>query len=142
MLYHKIVNISWPLKVNKGNKSFHIQSSETWKELFFGLSPDTVEKDLRNHFKQFGQLVDVQVMRNKETSRSREFAFVLFACSFMAEAAMEHEEHILNGVKIKLQFAIQDIPRQYDHYGISQRVHASSTYFSLSNNRAAQLINF
>ena len=50
-------------------------------------------------------------MRNKETSRSREFAFVLFACSFMAEAAMEHEEHILNGVKIKLQFAIQDIPR-------------------------------
>ena len=66
---------------------------------------------MRNHFKQFGQLVDVQVMRNKETSRSREFAFVLFACSFMAEAAMEHEEHILNGVKIKLQFAIQDIPR-------------------------------
>ena len=82
-----------------------------------GLSPDTVEKDLRKHFIQFGQLVDAQVMRDKACKgKSRGIAFVLFACSFMAEAAMEHEEHILNNVKITLEFAVKDIPR-YDNSG-------------------------
>ena len=78
---------------------------------FLGLSPDTVEKDLRKHFTQFGQLVDVQVMRDKAAGVSRGFAFVTFACSFMAEAAMEHEKHVINDVEITPQFATQDIPR-------------------------------
>ena len=82
------------------------------RKLFLGgLSLETVEKDLRKHFTQFGQLVDVQVMRDKSTGTSRGFAFVTFACSFMAEAAVEHEEHILNEVKITPQFATPDIPR-------------------------------
>ena len=82
------------------------------RKLFLGgLSLETVEKDLRKHFTQFGQLVDVQVMRDKASGTSRGFAFVTFACSFMAEAAVEHEEHILNEVKITPQFATPDIPR-------------------------------
>ena len=68
------------------------------RKLFLGgLAPETVEKDLRKHFTQFGQIVDVQVMRDRAAGTSRGFAFVTFACSFMAEAAMEHEEeHIIN----------------------------------------------
>ena len=50
-------------------------------------------------------------MRDKAAGVSRGFAFVTFACSFMAEAAMEHEKHVINDVEITPQFATQDIPR-------------------------------
>jgi RNA recognition motif-containing protein len=51
-------------------------------------------------------------MRNKEDGKSRGFGFVTFACSFMAEAAMEHKEpHVINGKEIAPKFATPDIPR-------------------------------
>merc|ERR1719232_209031 len=82
------------------------------RKLFLGgLSLDTVEKDLRKHFIQFGQIVDVQVMRDREAGVSRGFAFVTFSCSFMAEAAVEHETHIINNRPITPQFATPDVPR-------------------------------
>ena len=52
-------------------------------------------------------------MRDKAAGVSRGFAFVTFACSFMAEAAMEHEKHVINDVEITPQFATQDIPRYF-----------------------------
>ena len=82
------------------------------RKLFLGgLSPETVEKDLRKHFIQFGQIVDVQVMRDRASGTSRGFGFVTFACSFMAEAAAEQEDHIINGRPITPQYATQDTPR-------------------------------
>ncbi len=83
------------------------------RKLFLGgLSSDTVEKDLRKHFSQFGQLVDVQVMRDREAGVSRGFGFVTFACSFMAEAAIDHAEgHIINDKKIEPKIATPDLPR-------------------------------
>ncbi|XP_040568298.1 uncharacterized protein [Lepeophtheirus salmonis] len=83
------------------------------RKLFLGgLAPETIEKDLRKHFSQFGQLVDVQVMRDREQGGiSRGFGFVTFACSFMAETALEQKEHILNGKKIEPKYATPDIPR-------------------------------
>ena len=76
------------------------------------MSPDTVEKDLRKHFTQFGQVVDVQVMRDKEKGVSRCFGFVTFACSFMAEAAFEHkEDHLINDKVVALRLARPDKKR-------------------------------
>ena len=71
-----------------------------------------VEKDLRKHFTQFGQIVDVQVMRDREEGKSRGFGFVTFACSFMAEAAMEHEGgHVINDKEITPKYATPDVGR-------------------------------
>merc|ERR1712223_1251922 len=82
------------------------------RKLFLGgLAPESVEKDLRKHFIQFGQIADVQVMRDREAGVSRGFAFVTFACSFMVEAAMEHKEHLISNRLITPQFATQDVPR-------------------------------
>eukprot|EP00096_Caligus_rogercresseyi_P013511 TRINITY_DN6146_c0_g1_i3.p1 TRINITY_DN6146_c0_g1~~TRINITY_DN6146_c0_g1_i3.p1 ORF type:complete len:335 (-),score=133.00 TRINITY_DN6146_c0_g1_i3:507-1511(-) len=83
------------------------------RKLFLGgLSPETIEKDLRKHFSQFGQLVDVQVMRDRERAGlSRGFGFVTFACSFMAEAALEMKEHVVNEKKIEAKYATPDAPR-------------------------------
>jgi RNA recognition motif-containing protein len=98
-------------KLKKQQEMDQLYMREERKLFLGGLSPDTVEKDLRKHFTQFGQIVDVQVMRDKEAGVSRGFGFVTFACTFMAEAAVEHEEHILNDIKITPQFATQDVPR-------------------------------
>ena len=98
-------------KLKKQQEMDQLYMREERKLFLGGLSPDTVEKDLRKHFTQFGQIVDVQVMRDKEAGVSRGFGFVTFACTFMAEAAVEHEEHLLNGIKITPQFATQDVPR-------------------------------
>ena len=47
-------------------------------------------------------------MRDKESGKSRAFGFVTFACSFMAEAALEHVEHIINNRKIEPRLAQPD----------------------------------
>lgn len=56
-------------------------------------------------------MVDVQVMRDRESGKSRGFGFVTFACSFMAEAAMEAQEHVINGKEIGLKYTTPDLPR-------------------------------
>lgn len=97
------------LQKDKQMEALHMQ--ECRKLFLGGLSYDTVEKDLRKHFIQFGHIVDVQVMRDRETGTSRGFGFVTFACSFMAEAAMEHAEHIINDQKIEPKLAKPDATR-------------------------------
>ena len=100
------------MKALKKQKEMDMLYAREERKLFLGgLAPETVEKDLRKHFIQFGQIVDVQVMRDREAGTSRGFAFVTFACSFMAEAAVEHERHIINNRPITPQFATPDVPR-------------------------------
>ncbi len=46
----------------KKEKEMELASMREERKLFIGgLSPDTVEKDLRKHFTQFGQVIDAQV---------------------------------------------------------------------------------
>ena len=51
----------------------------------------------------------LQVMREKtgekNAGKSRGFGFVTFSCSFMAEAAMDAKEHMVNNVKIEPRYA-------------------------------------
>ena len=50
------------LKKIKKEKEMEMLYLREERKLFLGgLSPDTVEKDLRKHFTQFGQLVEAQV---------------------------------------------------------------------------------
>lgn len=72
-----------------------------------GLTPATVEKDLWRHFEQFGQVVESRIMRDRENGgSSRGFGFVTFACSFMAEAALERpEDHVIDGNAVEVRRA-------------------------------------
>jgi len=95
----------------KKEKELELLYQREERKLFLGgLAQETVERDLRKHFTQFGQIVDVQVMRDKEAGGvSRGFGFVTFACSFMAEAAIEHkEEHVINGKVVEPKLAKPD----------------------------------
>jgi len=99
-------------RLKKEQRTASLYAKEERKLFLGGLSLDTVEKDLRRHFEQFGQLIDVQVMRDRQSGVSRGFGFVAFACSFMAEAALEHPGgHVINGKEIQPQPATPDAPR-------------------------------
>jgi RNA recognition motif-containing protein len=99
-------------KLKKEKELEQLYNREERKLFLGGLSQDTVEKDLRTHFTQFGQIIDAHVMRDRESGKSRGFGFVTFACSFMADAAMEHQQgHVINGKKIEPKYATPDVPR-------------------------------
>lgn len=95
-------------QMEKEEKMRQLYQREERKLYLGGLSRDTVEKDLRKHFIKYGMMVDVQVMRNREDGTSRGFGFVTFASTFMAEAAMEDKEHIINDVAVAVKFAQAD----------------------------------
>ncbi|OMJ28941.1 putative RNA-binding protein [Smittium culicis] len=60
---------------NTQNQSFD-QKPDT---LFAGgLPPSATEDDLRNSFSQFGNIVEIKMMFDRETGRSRGFAFIQF----------------------------------------------------------------
>ncbi len=59
-------------------------------KLYVGnLSYDTTEASLQAHFEQAGDVEDVAIIRDRETGRSRGFAFVEMADDDQAQAAIE-----------------------------------------------------
>ena len=52
-----------------------------------------------------------QVLRDKESGKSRAFGFVTFACSFMAEAALECDNHVINNRKVEPRLATPDVKK-------------------------------
>jgi hypothetical protein len=61
-----------------------------------GLSPETTAAELRVAFAKFGELVDVAVVSDRATNRSRGFGFVTYAQSTAADAAIKE----LNGTEL------------------------------------------
>ena len=62
-----------------------------------GLADETTEKDVMEAFQEFGTVVDLKVMRDNDTGKSRNYGFLTFAQEFMLEAALEKREfHISN----------------------------------------------
>jgi RNA recognition motif-containing protein len=67
------------------------------KKLFVGgLSWGTTEEGLQQAFAQFGELVEVKVVVDRDTGRSRGFGFVTFANPDDADRALEE----MNGTSL------------------------------------------
>uniref|UniRef100_A0A2I3FYT8 RRM domain-containing protein n=1 Tax=Nomascus leucogenys TaxID=61853 RepID=A0A2I3FYT8_NOMLE len=62
---------------------------EQLRKLFIGgLSFETTDDSLREHFEKWGTLTDCVVMRDPQTKRSRGFGFVTYSCVEEVDAAM------------------------------------------------------
>lgn len=71
------------------------------RKLFVGgLSYDTTEQDLRNHFGQYGEIDRVNVKTDPQTGRSRCFAFIIFQSPDSIEKVVAFEDHTINGKKV------------------------------------------
>ncbi|XP_058790934.1 uncharacterized protein LOC131664084 [Phymastichus coffea] len=78
-----------------------LQDTLNDRKLFVGgLSWETTEKELRNHFSQFGDIESINVKTDPFTGRSRGFAFIVFSKVESLDKAMAHGDHIINNKKV------------------------------------------
>lgn len=71
---------------------------EHLRKLFIGgLAPYTTEEGLKVFYGQWGKVVDVVVMRDATTKRSRGFGFITYTKSLMVDKAQENRPHVIDG---------------------------------------------
>jgi len=71
---------------------------EHLRKLFIGgLAPYTSEEGLKQFYGQWGKVVDVVVMRDAATKRSRGFGFITYTKSIMVDRAQENRPHVIDG---------------------------------------------
>ncbi|KAM6171015.1 SRA stem-loop-interacting RNA-binding protein, mitochondrial [Erethizon dorsatum] len=60
--------------------------------------------ELREHFAQFGHVRKCTVPFDKETGFHRGLGWIQFSSEEELQNAMQHENHIIDGVKVHVQF--------------------------------------
>ncbi|EDV92986.1 RNA-binding protein squid isoform X2 [Drosophila grimshawi] len=71
------------------------------RKLFVGgLSWETTEKELRDHFGKYGEIESINVKTDPQTGRSRGFAFIVFTNTEAIDQVSAAEEHIINSKKV------------------------------------------
>lgn len=89
------------------------------KKLFVGgIHHKTEEKGLRDYFSQFGEIVDVVVMKDSHTGKPRGFGFITFKETTAVDAAQNSRPHTLDSKEIDTKRAM---PREES----SPEVHAA-----------------
>lgn len=68
------------------------------RKLFIGgLDYRTTDDSLKKHFEQWGDIVDVVVMKDPKTKRSRGFGFITYSRSQMVDDAQNARPHRVDG---------------------------------------------
>ncbi|KAH8097572.1 poly(U) RNA binding protein [Aureococcus anophagefferens] len=81
-----------------------IMYEETFVDRESELDWETLEA-LRHYFGQFGEIIDVAVMRNKATGVSRGFGFVTYARPGCVDAVLGRD-HVLDGRRVDIKLAV------------------------------------
>lgn len=98
-----------------GNSNGHddddqITEPEQLRKLFIGgLDYRTTDDGLKSHFEKWGRIVDVVVMKDQRTKRSRGFGFITYSRSSMVDAAQDARPHKIDGRVVEPKRAV---PRQ------------------------------
>jgi RNA-binding protein Musashi len=79
-----------------GSSSSNTNNHDMAKIFVGGLSWQTTEETLRYHFEQYGEVVSVEVMRDRNTGDPRGFAFVVFKDDTTVDLVMSNLPHEIN----------------------------------------------
>lgn len=80
---------------------------EQYRKLFIGgLSFETTEDGLKEHFGKWGDFTDVVVMKDPQTKRSRGFGFITYTKAAMIDAAQAERPHFIDGRKVETKRAM------------------------------------
>lgn len=80
------------------------------RKLFIGgLDYRTTDDSLKKHFEQWGDIVDVVVMKDPKTKRSRGFGFITYSRAHMVDDAQSARPHRVDGRVVEPKRAV---PRQ------------------------------
>ncbi|CAH8855450.1 unnamed protein product [Trichobilharzia szidati] len=89
------------------------------KKLFVGgLNPKTDENSLKSYYEQWGEIIDVVVMKDPRSQKSRGFGFVTYKDASSVDAAQNNRPHSLDGKEVDSKRAM---PREET----SPEVHAA-----------------
>lgn len=92
----------------------YVREPEHIRKLFIGgLDYRTTDESLKAHFEKYGNVVDVVVMKDPKTKRSRGFGFITYSRSFMVDKAQDARPHKVDGRVVEPKRAVprQDINR-------------------------------
>ncbi|XP_042468877.1 heterogeneous nuclear ribonucleoprotein A0-like [Zingiber officinale] len=104
------------------------------RKLFIGgISWDTNEDDLREHFSKFGEVAEVVIMKDRNTGRARGFGFVVFTHPAVSERVVM-EKHAIDGRIVDVKKAV---PREDQQ--ILNRSNNNSICGSLSPGRTRKI---
>ncbi|XP_046993389.1 RNA-binding protein squid isoform X3 [Schistocerca americana] len=71
------------------------------RKLFVGgLSWETTDKELREHFQTYGEIESINVKTDPSTGRSRGFAFIVFSQAESIDKVLSAGDHIINNKKV------------------------------------------
>ncbi|KAF8355399.1 hypothetical protein PRIPAC_97022 [Pristionchus pacificus] len=77
------------------------------RKLFIGgLTPNTTEEMMREFYAKFGDIVDVVVMRDPTTKRTRGFGFVTYAAKTMVDKCQNARPHVIDGKTVDPKRAV------------------------------------
>ncbi|XP_057341289.1 RNA-binding protein squid isoform X3 [Microplitis mediator] len=77
------------------------QESLNDRKLFVGgLSWETTDKELRDHFGSYGDIESINVKTDPNTGRSRGFAFIVFSKAESLDKIMMAGDHVINNKKV------------------------------------------
>lgn len=91
-----------------------IREPEHLRKLFIGgLDYRTTDDTLKAYFEKWGKVVDVVVMKDPKTKRSRGFGFITYSKSYMIDDAQASRPHKIDGRVVEPKRAVprQDINR-------------------------------
>lgn len=71
------------------------------RKLFVGgLSWETTDKELRDHFHTYGEIESINVKTDPNTGRSRGFAFIVFSQADSIDKVLSAGDHVINNKKV------------------------------------------
>lgn len=70
--------------------------SDQGKLFIGGISWETSEEKLKEHFSNYGDVINTSVMREKNTGKPRGFGFVIFADPSILDRVLE-DKHVIDG---------------------------------------------
>jgi len=81
--------------------------NEKFCKLFIGgLGFETSEDTLKEHFEQWGDIVDCVIMKNPQTNKSKGFGFITFKEPESLDAAQAKRPHTIDGKKVDTKRAM------------------------------------
>lgn len=93
------------MKMSQENGNY--AEKEALRKLFAGgLDRNTTDETFRQHFEQFGTIVDLVIIKDKVTQQSKGFGFVTYDSSLAVKSALEGRPHIIDERTVEVKRAI------------------------------------
>jgi len=96
-----------PERYNNFREDNDDPQAEKFRKLFIGgLNYETTEETIKQHFEQWGEIVDCVVMKNPATKRSRGFGFITYKTAEMLDEAQGNRPHKIDNRELDTKRAM------------------------------------